>query len=356
MAMIYAIGDVSGAHLNPAVTLGFCLARRLPARVVVPYVLSQLVGAFIASLALLLLFGNHASLGATNPAGPGWHSLWQSFGLEAILTGILMFVILCVSSGSKEVGTMAGIAIGGVIALEALFAGPICGASMNPARSLAPAVVSGKSARGVDLSCRTRSRFSGGGATLALNARVQTRVMWGTDEVARIMNAQVTFTPGQAPRRPGFFAVPRMIGSALRLTGVEGNRKSEIANLRFSISAETPTRASRNLRIFFQTRRLAAARSTGFVRRRICPKPFRSMAAELRTAASESSPRDHPIGAAMHSKDPRAEVPWPGDRRTSGRGCKLRPSARGRGLFRRERFLSEHRRRNRARRHAGCPP
>jgi aquaporin Z len=139
MAMIYAVGDVSGAHLNPAVTLGFLLAGRLPGRCVLPYIVSQLIGAFLASLTLLILFGNHASLGATLPVG----SAWQSFGLEAVLTAILMFVILCVSTGPKEVGTMAGIAIGGVIALEALFAGPICGASMNPARSLAPALVSG---------------------------------------------------------------------------------------------------------------------------------------------------------------------------------------------------------------------
>jgi aquaporin NIP len=139
MAMIYAVGDVSGAHLNPSVTVGFFLAGRLRGRCVLPYIASQIVGAIIASAVLLLLFGNRASLGATLPAG----SAWQSFGLEAILTGLLMFVILCVSTGPKEVGTMAGIAIGGVIALEALFAGPICGASMNPARSLAPALVSG---------------------------------------------------------------------------------------------------------------------------------------------------------------------------------------------------------------------
>src|SRR5947209_7052581 len=139
MAMIYAVGDVSGAHLNPAVTLGFCLARKLPARCVLPYVASQMLGAFLASSILRLLFGNRASLGATFPAA----GAWQSFGLEVVLTGILMFVILCVSTGPKEVGTMAGTAVGGVIALEALFAGPICGASMNPARSLAPAIVSG---------------------------------------------------------------------------------------------------------------------------------------------------------------------------------------------------------------------
>jgi len=139
MAMIYAVGDTSGAHLNPAVTVGFVVARRLKVRFLMPYVLSQMTGAVLASITLLCMFGNHASLGSTTPLG----SVWQSFALEAVLTGILMFVILCVSTGPKEVGTMAGIAIGGVIGLEALFAGPISGASMNPARSLAPAIVSG---------------------------------------------------------------------------------------------------------------------------------------------------------------------------------------------------------------------
>lgn len=139
MAMIYAVGDVSGAHINPAVTLGFLLAGRLPGRRVIPYIASQFLGAILASVTLLILFGNHASLGATLPAV----SAWQSFGLEVVLTAILMFVILCVSTGPKEVGTVAGIAIGGVVALEAMFAGPICGASMNPARSLAPALISG---------------------------------------------------------------------------------------------------------------------------------------------------------------------------------------------------------------------
>jgi aquaporin Z len=139
MAMIYAVGDVSGAHLNPAVTLGFFASGRLPVRCVVPYIVSQIAGAVLASLTLLALFGNRASLGATLPLG----SAWQSFGLEVVLTGMLMFVILCVSTGPKEVGTMAGIAVGGVVGLEALFAGPISGASMNPARSLAPALISG---------------------------------------------------------------------------------------------------------------------------------------------------------------------------------------------------------------------
>ncbi len=139
MAMIYALGDVSGAHFNPAVTLGFFLSRRLSGRCVMPYIAAQIAGAFTASAVLRLMFGNVAHLGATIPAG----SSLQSFALEAILTGILMFVILNVSTGPKEKGMMAGIAVGGVIGLEAMFAGPISGASMNPARSLAPAVVSG---------------------------------------------------------------------------------------------------------------------------------------------------------------------------------------------------------------------
>jgi MIP family channel proteins len=138
LAMIYALGDVSGCHLNPAVTLGFYVARRFEGWLVVPYLASQCVGALLASLTLRLLFPNNAGLGATLPAGP----VFQSFVLEFLLTMILMFVILNVSTGSKEKGPMAGIAVGSVIALEALFAGPVSGASMNPARSLAPALVS----------------------------------------------------------------------------------------------------------------------------------------------------------------------------------------------------------------------
>jgi len=139
MAMIYAVGHVSGAHLNPAVTIGFWLSRRLPGKTVVPYIMSQMAGAFAASGLLRLMF-THPTLGATHPAG----SISQTFVLETVLTAILMFVILSVVSGPKETGLLAGVAIGGVIALEALFAGPISGASMNPARSLAPAVMSGE--------------------------------------------------------------------------------------------------------------------------------------------------------------------------------------------------------------------
>jgi aquaporin Z len=139
LAMIYTVGDVSGAHLNPAVTIGFAVARRFALRSVLPYLLSQSVGAFAASGLLRILFPGHATLGATLPSGP----VMQSFILETVLTAMLMFVILCVSTGAKEKGITAGIAVGAVIGLEAMFAGPISGASMNPIRSLAPALVSG---------------------------------------------------------------------------------------------------------------------------------------------------------------------------------------------------------------------
>lgn len=145
LAMIYALGDISGAHLNPAVTLAFWTARRFPAKDVIPYVFNQCLGALLASLVLLWLFPvtefpspAKADWGTTLPHG----SALQSWVLELLLTLLLMFVILCVSTGSKEKGVMAGVAVGAVISLEALFAGPVCGASMNPARSLGPALVS----------------------------------------------------------------------------------------------------------------------------------------------------------------------------------------------------------------------
>jgi len=139
MAMIFALGDVSGAHINPAVTIAFWFARRFEGKLVLPYVVSQCVGAIAASLLVRAMFTEHGNLGATLPAGP----VMQSFLLEILLTFMLMFVILNVSTGAKEEGITAAIAIGGVVALEATFAGPICGASMNPARSLGPALVSG---------------------------------------------------------------------------------------------------------------------------------------------------------------------------------------------------------------------
>lgn len=138
LSMIYAVGDLSGAHLNPAVTFGFYLARRFPGYRVLPYVVSQCAGAFLASGLLYFLFPSHETLGTTIPAG----SPSQSFILEFVMTLLLMFVILNVSTGAKEKGITAGIAVGAVIAFEAMFGGPISGASMNPARSVAPALVS----------------------------------------------------------------------------------------------------------------------------------------------------------------------------------------------------------------------
>lgn len=138
-AMIYTVGDISGAHLNPAVTIAFWVAKEFPTKEIIPYIISQAFGAFAASVTLKFLFPFNELLGSTLPAG----SDMQSFVLEIILTFILMFVILHVAKGSKEQGMFAGIAIGGVVLLEAMFAGPICGASMNPIRSIAPATVSG---------------------------------------------------------------------------------------------------------------------------------------------------------------------------------------------------------------------
>jgi aquaporin NIP len=139
MSMIYALGHISGAHLNPAVSIAFTLSGRLAVRELLPYIISQIVGALLASLVLRLLFPANALLGATLPAG----SEMQSFVLEFICTFFLMLVIIHVATGSKEQGMFAGLAIGAVVLLEAMFAGPISGASMNPARSLAPAVISG---------------------------------------------------------------------------------------------------------------------------------------------------------------------------------------------------------------------
>lgn len=137
LAMIYTVGDVSGAHLNPAVTIGFFAARRFPGRAVLPYVASQMLGATAGSLLLRFLFPQDRTLGMTLPAG----GVVESFVLEIALTFILMWVILSVSTGAQEKGITAGIAVGSVIALEGMFAGPISGASMNPARSFGPALI-----------------------------------------------------------------------------------------------------------------------------------------------------------------------------------------------------------------------
>ena len=140
MAMIYSLGNISGAHLNPAVTIAFTLAKKFPLKEVTPYLLSQTAGALAASFMLKYLFPSSQTLGTTLPSG----TVTQSFILELILTFILMLVIMNVATGSKEKGLFAGIAIGATVMLEAMFAGPICGASMNPVRSFAPALASGQ--------------------------------------------------------------------------------------------------------------------------------------------------------------------------------------------------------------------
>ena len=139
MAMIYAFGEISGAHFNPAVSIAFAYAKKFSWKEVPKYIFFQVAGAFAASLLLMWLFPKSELLGATIPSV----DVWRAFVLELILTFFLMVVIINVSTGSKEVGMMAGIAIGSVVLLEALFAGPITNASMNPARSLAPNIVSG---------------------------------------------------------------------------------------------------------------------------------------------------------------------------------------------------------------------
>lgn len=139
LAMIYAVGDISGAHLNPAVSLAFYAAKKFPAKELAPYILSQLTGAIMASALLKLLFPLNKMLGSTVPAGPAM----QSFVMEIVLMFLLMTVIINVATGSKEKGIMAGVAIGATVLLEAMFAGPISGASMNPARSFGPAIISG---------------------------------------------------------------------------------------------------------------------------------------------------------------------------------------------------------------------
>ncbi|MGD8567592.1 MAG: aquaporin [Gammaproteobacteria bacterium] len=140
LTIIYSYGETSGAHVNPAVTLAFWFARRLPGRWVAPYIISQCLGAVLASALLYGFFPAHETLGVTMPSIK-W---WQAFVFEFLLTWWLMTVILGVSEGAREKGVVAGIVVASAVALEAAFAGPVTGASMNPARSLGPAVVSGR--------------------------------------------------------------------------------------------------------------------------------------------------------------------------------------------------------------------
>ncbi len=139
MAMIYTFGGISGAHINPAVTVAFAITDRFDSRELIPYVIAQFGGAFLASALVKFLFQGHPNLGATLPAG----SHMQSFVLELVLTYFLMLVIIFVSQ-NRVTTAYTPIAVGGTVLLEAMFAGPICGASMNPARSLAPGLLSGE--------------------------------------------------------------------------------------------------------------------------------------------------------------------------------------------------------------------
>ncbi len=140
MVMIYATGHLSGAHINPAVTLAFTLTRHFPGREAAAYIAAQAAGATAGALALLAVWTDKpANLGATVPSvGAG-----SAFAYEFLLTAFLMFVIIAVATDTRAVGAAAAIAIGGTVALDALFGGPVTGASMNPARSLGPALASG---------------------------------------------------------------------------------------------------------------------------------------------------------------------------------------------------------------------
>lgn len=161
MVMIYAVGAISGAHFNPAVTIGFWLNRTLAAREIVPYFGSQLAGALAASFSLRLMFPQNQTLGATIPTV----NAGSAFMMELVLTFFLMFVIISVVEGSSGNLVLVGLAIGATVGMCALFAGPVTGASMNPARSLAPAIASGAI---VDLWVYVTAPFVGAGAAIGL--------------------------------------------------------------------------------------------------------------------------------------------------------------------------------------------
>lgn len=139
IATVYAFGDISGNHINPAVTISFAVDGRLPWSETPGYLAAQLLGATAASGLLQFLFPENTALGGTQPSG----NIWQSFILEVVMTFILLLVILRVSTGAKEKGLVAGLVIGGTVWFLVLFGGPISGTSLNPTRSLAPAIITG---------------------------------------------------------------------------------------------------------------------------------------------------------------------------------------------------------------------
>ncbi len=138
--MIAATGHISGAHFNPAVTIAFAVTRHFPWREVVYYVAAQVLGAVLGALTLRLLIGDVAALGATIPTG----EVLKAFGIEVLLSAVLMFVIISVATDTKAIGAPAALAIGFTVALDALWGGPLTGASMNPARSFGPALIAGQ--------------------------------------------------------------------------------------------------------------------------------------------------------------------------------------------------------------------
>ncbi|KAF5736272.1 hypothetical protein HS088_TW14G00410 [Tripterygium wilfordii] len=141
MVLVYSVGHISGAHFNPAVTIAHATCKRFPWKQVAPYVLCQVIGSTLAAGTLRLLFSGHQDqFAGTKPAG----SDLQSFVIEFIITFYLMFVISGVATDNRAIGELAGLAVGATVLLNVMIAGPISGASMNPARSLGPAIVSGE--------------------------------------------------------------------------------------------------------------------------------------------------------------------------------------------------------------------
>ena len=140
MVLIYSLGHISGAHFNPAVTIAFSLFRHFQPRDVAPYIAAQCAGALLGALLLWALFGGAIESGVTGPSSTDA----QSFGMEVVLTFALMFVIIAVATDARAVGQAAAIAIGATVFIDVLIGGPISGGSMNPARSLGPAVVAGQ--------------------------------------------------------------------------------------------------------------------------------------------------------------------------------------------------------------------